>query len=496
MISSIFVGMKSISITIVSFLILSCLGIQAQQVQALFSHAGFLMGGRNPYLETYLMVNGESVRFVKTAEGKFRGEVEVILTASQDENIVFADKYLLLSPESADSVHVGFNFIDQQRIPLPAGDYKLGIEVKDANSNAEAVKASLSVSLKALSDSMIYSGIQLVESYKKTEKPGPLSKGGYDLVPHISEFYGKHENHLIFYTECYGSFQHLGEGQKFLQKFYIEDQISGKVLPQFSGFERSTAAAVNVLMKELNIEELPNGNYRLVIEARDRENNLLARNTQDFVRSNPGMIANLDNLDLLVTEGTFTQGYTNPDSLAEHIRSLSPLSSSMERTFAENVVKEKNFNLMKQFFLSFWLNRSPSAPREAWERYRAEVIKVQKEFASSIRRGYSTDRGRVYLQYGPPDNRTVSTYEPAAYPYEIWHYYKLGNQSNRRFVFYNPDLVSNDYTLIHSDALGEIMNDQWQFLIMKRDTQTNDIDLERTDPHFGSQLQQNFQTPR
>jgi hypothetical protein len=121
---------------------------------------------------------------------------------------------------------------------------------------------------------------------------------------------------------------------------------------------------------------------------------------------------------------------------------------------------------------------------------------VQKEFASSIRRGYSTDRGRVYLQYGPPDNRTVSTYEPAAYPYEIWHYYKLGNQSNRRFVFYNPDLVSNDYTLIHSDALGEIMNDQWQFLIMKRDTQTNDIDLERTDPHFGSQLQQNFQTPR
>jgi GWxTD domain-containing protein len=488
--------MKSLYINLCFLLLFQAVHSQNQQVQALFSHAGFLMSGRNPYIETYLMVNGESVRFVKTPEGKFRGEVEVILTASQDEKLVFADKYLLLSPESADSVHVGFNFIDQQRVQLPAGKYKLGVEVKDAHSDAQSVKANIDVDLRSAGDSMMYSGIQLVESYTRTEKPGPLSKGGYDLVPHISDFFGKDEKYLVFYTECYGAFGNLGEGARFLQKFHIEDQISGTILPQFSGFERSTAGAVNVLMKELNIEELPNGSYTLVVEARDKDNNLLARQTQDFVRSNPGLIANLDNLNLIITEGTFTTGYKNPDSLAEHIRSLRPISTTMEQNFADNVVKGKDLQLMKQFFLSFWLNREPGSPQQAWERYRSEVIKVQKEFASSIKRGYNTDRGRVYLQYGPPDNRTVSTYEPSAYPYEIWHYYKLGNQSNRRFVFYNPDLVTNDYTLIHSDALGEIMNDQWQFLIMKRDTQTNDIDLERTDPHFGSQLQQNFQTPR
>lgn len=91
-------------------------------------------------------------------------------------------------------------------------------------------------------------------------------------------------------------------------------------------------------------------------------------------------------------------------------------------------------------------------------------VEVVKEFSTSIRKGYNTDRGRVYLQYGPPDNRTQMPHEPSAYPYEIWQYYKVKGQSNRRFIFYNPDLVTNDFKLIHSDALGEIMNDQWQLL--------------------------------
>jgi hypothetical protein len=34
------------------------------------------------------------------------------------------------------------------------------------------------------------------------------------------------------------------------------------------------------------------------------------------------------------------------------------------------------------------------------------------------------------------------------------------------------------------------------FLVMKRDTQTNDIDAIDSDPHFGSQLKQNFLMPR
>lgn len=468
----------------------------AQQIQALFSHGTFLMGGKTPYVETYLMVRGSTVQFMQNENGKFQGKVEVTLTASQGEELRYADKYLLFSQEAEDSVNVGFNFIDQQRIPLPQGNYTLNLSVKDASTDVAPLEAQSELNIAIPRDSVWISNIQFIESYTQTVNPGPLSKGGYDLIPHISDFFGSDENKLIFYTEAYQSLAKLGPEEKFLMKFHIEELESKRVFAQFSGFARLNSAMVSVLMKEIDISELPNGAYRLVIEARDRENNILAVKHQEFIRANPGLVVNIDNIDLLATEGTFTNNYTNPDSLKEHIKALRPIAEEREKNYANNVLKDGDLNLMKQYFLSFWLNRNAQNPQDAWEAYRAEVIKAQGEFSTSIKRGYSTDRGRVYLQYGPPDNRTVSTFEPSAYPYEIWHYYRIGNQTNRRFVFYNPDLVTNDYALIHSDALGEIMNDQWQFLILKRDTQTNDIDQERVTPHFGSQLQQNFETPR
>ena len=479
----------------VVFLMLFAVSAEAQ-VQALVSHSSFLMGGKSPYTEMYLLVRGSSVAFVKNAQGLYQGQVEVTLIASQDSIIRFADKYIINSPETSDSTGMSFNFIDQQRIPLGNGNYSLKLEVKDVNRNGESVKASIPVELAFRSDSVSISNIQLVESYSKTVKPGPLSKGGYDLLPHISEFFGNDERKLIFYTEVYNTLQILGEAQKYLISFYIQDDASGKIIEQFSGFERANSAPVNVLMKEIDIENLPSGSYTLVVEARDRENKVLSKSEQSFIRAASFRAISLENLELVKLDGSFTSYYKNIDSLAEHIKCLRPIGSGRENQYAENVLKEMNMQHMQKYFLSFWLNRDALNPQEAWEKYRGEVIKVQKNFSSSIKRGYNTDRGRVYLQYGPPDNRTISTYEPSAYPYEIWQYYRLNNQSNRRFIFYNPDLVTNDFTLIHSDALGEIMNDQWQLLIYKRDTQTNDIDQENGSPHWGTQLQQNFQTPR
>jgi hypothetical protein len=121
---------------------------------------------------------------------------------------------------------------------------------------------------------------------------------------------------------------------------------------------------------------------------------------------------------------------------------------------------------------------------------------VKREFGTSIRRGYQTDRGRVFLQYGPPNNRTASLHEPSAYPYEIWHYYRIGTQNNRRFVFYLPDLVTNDYTLLHSDANGEIIDNQWQLRLHKRDTQTNNFDNNNVNPTYGGRANDLFNTPR
>ena len=80
---------------------------------------------------------------------------------------------------------------------------------------------------------------------------------------------------------------------------------------------------------------------------------------------------------------------------------------------------------------------------------------VQERFGSVQVKGYRTDRGRVYLQYGQPNDILEIPSDPVTLPYEIWHYYYLDNQSNVKFVFYDPALVGNDYELLHSNKYGE-----------------------------------------
>ena len=152
--------------------------------------------------------------------------------------------------------------------------------------------------------------------------------------------------------------------------------------------------------------------------------------------------------------------------------------------------------MLKKFFLSFWIERNNLDPEIEWRKYQIELKKVDKAFSTSVSKGYETDRGRVYLQYGPPNTRTERPNEPSAYPYEIWHYYKVKQFSNRRFVFYNPDLVTNDYELLHSDMFGETNDYRWQARLNKRNTSMENIDQGAAPDHFGGQSDDFYLNPR
>ena len=96
---------------------------------------------------------------------------------------------------------------------------------------------------------------------------------------------------------------------------------------------------------------------------------------------------------------------------------------------------------------------------------------------------------------GPPNTRTQQPNEPSAYPYEIWHYYKIGNFSNRKFVFWNQELASNNYELLHSDMFGEPNNYRWQDMLQKRNTTFENIDGGNEKRHFGGRQDDYFTMP-
>jgi hypothetical protein len=93
---------------------------------------------------------------------------------------------------------------------------------------------------------------------------------------------------------------------------------------------------------------------------------------------------------------------------------------------------------------------------------------ADRVFKSGFGHGFETDRGRIYLRYGAPNDIVSVEDEPSAPPYEIWIYYNfpVTGQGNVKFLFYAPELA-NSFELLHSTCEQEIRNPAWEQMLYK-----------------------------
>jgi len=98
-------------------------------------------------------------------------------------------------------------------------------------------------------------------------------------------------------------------------------------------------------------------------------------------------------------------------------------------------------------FREFWNQRDPTPgtpENELFNEFYKRVEYANKNFSYSRSSGWKTDRGRVYIVYGPPDRIQQTT--PTAYTkgnYEIWYYEEI----RETFEFYD-EYGFGDYRLV------------------------------------------------
>lgn len=489
-------------IALLSLLTISTFTKAQKNLKAQLVYNTFWSPGTGPFIETYLSVAGNSVVYKQQPDGKYKAEIEIMVSFKNDGGIKHFDKYILTSPPTETSSDPGFNFLDQQRYPLPNGKYVFELTIADLNASIKKpFTVTQQVELNYHSHIAAISDIQFLENYSKTEpgKENVLTKSGYNLIPFVDNYYPQSRSSLRFYAELYNTSKVL-PGEVCLVTYHIETFEQKRIVEKFRGFSRRETAEVIPLLGEFSIETLPSGNYNLVVEVRNRQNEIFAFRQSTFIRFSP-MADSLQagEFEKMNIENTFAAAITSRDSLSEYIYSLRPISSSQEIAFHNNQLKVAKTEIMQKFFYDFWHKRHPENPEQAWLAYHEEVKKANAEFSTKTIKGYDTERGRVYLKYGPPNTRTKEYHEPSAYPYEIWHYYKIGNQQNRKFIFYNTDLVTNNFTILYSDVLGEQTgNKNWQAELHKRDTPLKDDsrDYNMRDLTPGNNVFKNFENPR
>ncbi len=140
----------------------------------------------------------------------------------------------------------------------------------------------------------------------------------------------------------------------------------------------------------------------------------------------------------------------------------------------------KQFNTdeeREQFVEQFWLRRDPTpdtVENEFKEEHYRRIAYANEHFASGIP-GWKTDRGRIYITFGPPDeidsHPSGGTYErPAAegggetstYPFEDWRYRYIEGIGNDIMIEFVDTTMSGEYHMTmdpsEKDALLYVPN--------------------------------------
>lgn len=456
-------------------LILTCLFAtqifaQEKNINSFISYGTFNVTNENstPYLETYISFDCSSLVYTKGTDGQYNASINLTVIFKQDESIKNYDKYTVTSPKVSNTTDINGFFMDIQRYSLTNGEYQMEITVEDSNNkNERPLKVSETIVID-FPENICFSSIIALEDFKPSVNESVNSKNGYDLIPMIMPYYPENINKLTFYTEIYNTKKVLGENEKYLLNTYIKTFESNTAVSNYFFSKRMNVKDTEVIINTMDISDLPSGNYFLALEARNRNNEIIGYNQFFFQRSNTNY--QIDNSLLASIDPTkvFSGNIDNIDTIREYIRTLSPISSQVENEYALGLIKTDDIQTMQQYFYSFWASRNTLSPQIEWEKYYAQVKRVNASFNALRMKGYQTDRGRVFLKYGAPDRIVQNYNEAGAYPYEIWHYYTLANQRNKKFVFMTRDIATNDFQLIHSDAVGELNNNRWTTEIYSR----------------------------
>jgi len=421
---------------------------------------------RGPRVEVNMAVLAGSFQRKPNAHGFMQARVEVTTIVEQEGRVAAFAKTELLGPESLDSLTS--DLLHQEFFELSPGAYDLTVEARDLNGpDSIASTHRVPLAVGARPDGVSISNILLAERILP-DATGPVAKFGYHPVPLLSDYYPSALTEMSFYAEIYGTSERFGADSLYLFSYQIEGFEKRSVHGGFKRVARNKAREVEPVIASFDIRDLPSGNYLLALEVRDKRGELVSRAEQFFMRNNPVQRTyDLQAMNTIDLTNTFAGAMNNVDSLVEHINSMRPIADQLERKIIDDRIKDKDMDLMRRFFFSFWANRSVD-PEQAWRDYRAQVIKVNKLFGCRVMKGYETDRGMVYLKYGAPNTMMDRFNEMGTYPYTIWHYYRAGRYTNRRFVFYQPDLANTCLVLLHSEVPGELQNPQWNNILHQR----------------------------
>ncbi len=427
-------------------------------------YTSFSASDSNAYIEVYVSVFRGNLQFSPLPDGQFKAQFSTHLSVQKGSEIVQKLDHDYESQTADTSRAAGLNqFIDVFTLQLPYGTYSATVRLEDKNSGRSG-EYQLDLITHQPEQGIYFSQVELCTEIKSDDSPSLFHKNGLRVVPNARRSYDFLQPLLYFYVELNNLPYQPGTSAQYTVSYNISD-ASGKIIRDGGSKDKPVTAATQAEINGLNVIALPAGIYYLNIQATESVSHKTVTANKKFRVYKPDknkkpeqeIIPEIADVLLSLSDEEIKQEFSYVSYLAN------PAEKKVWKGLTEIISKQK-------FLTEFWKRRAElvQLPLEIYrEKYLRNIEYVNANFGSSQRQGWMTDRGRVFLLYGAPNEieRNASTMDRV--PFDIWHFYNL--EGGATFIF--ADLTGfGIYELLHSSYSKELQDPDWERKVYKSGT--------------------------
>lgn len=459
--------MKRVKNIIILLLILSAPSFAAAQGKFMLDadYALFRYSDTKSVLEVYFNFYQNSFKYAYENNYYVAHAVLGFKLTDEDSKTDIVDKDFVLNLSTTDttSSKLKNKEISQITLFIEAGkNYSLilvGSDNKSA-SRSDTVKFNFSVPVYTVSPPMM-SHIQLATGIEKsTNKQSSFYKFGFEVVPNPNALFGNTIKSLHYYYELYGLKSRLQDSEASL-KMLVTGLNGDTVISKTESIKGSND--IMSLTGSIGVDTLKSGSYLMKLSVVSGEETIAESQKKFFIFSTAktNYVITDDEGYLKSEFVTFTEQMLDD----EFDKTLYVRTASDKNEYE----KIKNLDEKRKFLYRFWKKRdaSPETPRiEARDEYLKRMKEANAKFKQSFTEGWKSDRGRIYMLYGPPSEVERHYMEANTKNYEIWTYDNL--QGGTMCVF--GEIVSTDegaYYLMHSTIKNELTDNDWKEKLRK-----------------------------
>lgn len=407
----------------------------AGEVDFTVDAARFSLEGGGTYLEFYYEIPSEELTYVEV-EGQLKASFKATMRLRSPGGKEVVDEWERVSylPSLETARSRDLSALDQYEICLlRPGEYDFSLEIHDLNSGREG-KVSRKISSIRWKDELTLSDIQFATAVKQDTTQGPFTKRGLMVTPNPTHHFGNRRMLLYSYSEIYNL-----KGEEYEVRYSIYDE-KGSLVKTLPPRRFPTTGATSLEVGAINVIALPAGDYHLRVEVEDGIGSAVSESSFKVA-------------ELLLPREKLALS----EQVKEYYDLIEYVATQKELRFYRTLSDTGK----KEYLIGFWkrMDPTPATPEnEALDEFVRRVRYADSEYGSQFGKGRDTDRGRVFIKYGTPDEIESHPAELTYKPYESWLYYGSGG---KQFIFVDLSGYGN-YELIYSSEGSELTDPDWE----------------------------------